>query len=64
MFEAVPGRVERALVDLQHVFGNLLDASGYRPPARRVLLERAQNEQIERAGQQIGVARHGVGWRH
>ena len=53
VLEAVQGRVERALVDLQHVLGDLLDAFGDRPAVQGILLQRAQDEQVERAGQQI-----------
>ena len=54
MLEPMQGRVERALVDLEHVFGDLLDALGDRPAVQGVLLQRAQDQQVERAGQQIG----------
>ena len=54
VLEAMQGGVERALVDLQHVLGDLLDALGDRPAVQGVLLQRAQDEQVERAGQQIG----------
>ena len=64
MLEPVQGRVERALVDLQHVFGNLLDALRDRPAVQGVLLQRAQDEQVERAGQQIGGSGHDVDCRH
>ena len=64
MLEAMQGRVERALVDLEHVFGDLLDALGDRPPVLRILLERAQDQQVERAGKQVGGAGHGVDCRH
>ena len=33
-------------------------------PCSGVPLQRAQDEQVERAGQQIGYARHGVDCRH
>src|SRR5262245_23035768 len=58
------GRVERALVDLQDVSRNLLDAIGDGPAVQGIVLQRAQDQQIERAGQQIGRSRHGVDRRH
>src|SRR5262245_1657615 len=57
-------RIERALIDLQDVLGNLLDALGDGPPVQGILLQRAQDQQVERAGQQIGRSRHGVDRRH
>src|SRR4029079_4755487 len=54
------GRIERALVDLQDVLGDLLDALGDGPAVQGILLQRAQDQQIERAGQQVGGSRHGV----
>ena len=62
--EPVQGRVERALVDLQHVFGNRLDALRDCPAVQGVLLQRAQDQQVERAGQQIWGSSHDVGSRH
>jgi hypothetical protein len=44
MLEAVQGRVEGTLVDLQHVLGNLLDSLGDRPPMEGVLLQRAKDQ--------------------
>src|SRR4051812_42586347 len=57
-------RIERALVDLQDVSRNLLDALGDGPAVQGIVLQRAQDQQIERAGQQIGRSRHGVDRRH
>src|SRR5262245_36060342 len=57
-------RIERALIDLQDVLGNLLDALGDGPPVQGILLQRAQDQQIECAGQQIGRSCHGVDRRH
>ena len=53
MLEPVQGRVERALVDLEHVLGNVLDALGDRPAMERVLLQRAKDQQVQRSGEQI-----------
>ena len=51
MLEAMESGVERALVDLQDVLRNLLDALGDRPAVQGVFLQRAQNQQIDRARQ-------------
>src|SRR5262249_6129124 len=64
VLETMEGRIERALVDLQDVLGNLLDALGDGPAVLGILLQRAEDQQIERAGQQIGRSRHGVDYRH
>src|SRR5262245_36555506 len=64
VLEAMEGRIQRALIDLQDVLGNLLDALGDGPAVQGILLQRAQNQQIERAGQQIGRSRHGVDSRY
>src|SRR5262245_19366847 len=57
------GGIERALVDLQDVLGNLLDALGDGPAVLGILLQRAEDQQNERAGQQIRCSRHGVDYR-
>src|SRR5687768_18453637 len=64
MLETMESRVKRALIDLQDVLGNLLDALGDGPAVQNILLQRAQDQQIERAGQQVGGSRHGVDRRH
>jgi hypothetical protein len=64
MLEAMQNWVERALVDLKHVFGDLLETFGDGPTVQRLLPERAQDEQVEGAGQQIGGSDHGVERRH
>ena len=43
---------------------SLLDALGDGPTVHRFVLQGAQNQQIERARQQIGRSRHGVDRRH
>ena len=42
-------RVERALRDLQHVAAHLLDPLGDRPPVLRLERHGLENQQIERA---------------
>ena len=63
VLEAMERRVERALVDLQDVLGDLLDALRDRPAVQRVGLQRPEDEQVERARQKVGdrVSSHGVG---
>jgi hypothetical protein len=60
MLEAMEGGVERPLVDLQDVSGDLLDALRDRPAMKRLGLKRSQDQQVERAGQQVGyeLSRH------
>jgi hypothetical protein len=59
-------RVQRALVDLQDILGNPLDALGDRPSMERAGLQRAQDQQNHRAGKDVWsrAPRHGVGYRH
>src|SRR3954470_12566899 len=64
VLEAMEGRIERALVDLQDVSRNLLDTLGDGPAVQGILLQRAQDQQSERAGEQIWRSRHGVDSRH
>ena len=54
VLEPVEGGIQRALADLQHILGNLLDALRDRPAMLRPGLERPQDQQVERAGQQVG----------
>jgi hypothetical protein len=56
-------RVEGALVDLQDVLRDLLDAIRDRPAVQRAGLQCPEDEEIERARQNIrdGVSSHGVG---
>ena len=60
VFEPMEGGIERTLVDLQHVLGDLLDPFGDRPAVQRLGLQRPQDQQVERAGEQVGygAARH------
>jgi hypothetical protein len=54
MLETMERRVERALVDLQDVLRDLLNALGDRPAVERLRLQRPQDEQVERARKEIG----------
>ena len=56
LFEAMERGIERALGNLQHVAGDLLDALRDRPAVHRSRGECAENEQVQRALQQIGLA--------
>src|SRR5438552_2356849 len=62
MLEAVQGRIERTLVDAQHVVGNLLNPLGNRPAVHRTILEGPEDQKIERALEKIdaGYSRHDV----
>jgi hypothetical protein len=66
VLEAVQRRIQRSLVHLQHVFGDLLDPVGDRPAVQRLPLQRAEDQQVERSGQEIGrlASAHRVGSRH
>ena len=59
-------RIQRALVDLQDVLGDLLHAFRDRPAVERLRLQRSKNEQVECAGEEVRylLVRHGVDWRH
>ena len=62
VLEAMERRVERALVDLQDVLGDLLDALRDRPAVQRAGLQRPEDEQVEGARKKVGdrVSSHGV----
>jgi len=60
MFQPVKRRIERALVNLQDFFGNLLDAFRDCPAMQRTGLQRPENQEIESTLQEI----HGVECRH
>ena len=66
MLQAMESRVEGALVDLQDVLRNLLDAFRDRPAVQGTGLQRPEDQQVERARQDVrdGVSSHGVGCRH
>ena len=55
MFQAVERRVKRTLVHRQHVFRHLLDAFGDRPAVQRTEGQRLENQQVERALEEIDV---------
>jgi len=47
LFQAVKGRIERALLNLQDLAGQLSDPLGDRPPVHRLQGQRFQNQQVE-----------------
>lgn len=53
VLEPMQRRVERALVDLQDVLGNLLYPLRDRPAVHRIALQRPQDQEIECARQQV-----------
>jgi hypothetical protein len=57
-FEPVQGGVERALLHLQRFFGDLLDALGDRPTVFGLERNRLENQQIQRALDEIGWFSH------
>src|SRR5215471_13289725 len=57
LLETMEGRIERALLDLQHVAGDLLEPLGDGVAMDRSETHHFQDQQIERALQQIGLAR-------
>ncbi len=60
LFEALQGRVERALSDAQQVLGLLLDELAQRPAVHCATGECPEDQQIEGAAEEIGVfAGHG-----
>ena len=76
MLEAMERRVKRALVDLQDILRDLLDAFGDRPAMQRLGLQRPEDEQVEGTRKQVGngvssswcrmstLTRAGVGCQH
>jgi hypothetical protein len=54
VLEAMQRRIKRALVDLQDILRDLLNALRDRPAMQRGRLQRPEDEQIERAGQEVG----------
>jgi hypothetical protein len=54
MFEPMQRGVQRALLNLQNVVGNLYDALGDGPPVHGLERDRLQNQQVERALDKIG----------
>jgi hypothetical protein len=55
MLEPVQRWIERPLVDLEDILRNFLDALRDRPSVERRGLEDAQDEEIEGAGEEIGL---------
>ena len=55
--EAMEGRIERALLDLEHVLGLALDSFGDGMAVGGAGRERAQDEQIEGALQKLDAGR-------
>jgi hypothetical protein len=58
MLEPIQGGVERALVDLQPVSGDLLDAQQNAVAVKRAQRDGFEDEEIERPLQQFRRARH------
>src|SRR5690606_35969118 len=54
VLEAVKRRVEGALVDPQHVARELLDALGDAPPVHRLQRQGPQDQEVQRALEQVG----------
>src|SRR3954466_6856993 len=62
--QALQGRVEGTLTDLQHLLRDDLEALGNAVAVQRARDERTQDQQVERAGQQVRRLirqRHGLG---
>ena len=53
VFETVKRRIERSLVDFEHMLGNLLDSLGYCPAVLRLLLKRSKDQKVESALQKV-----------
>src|SRR5438105_908010 len=61
LLDAMEGGVEGTLIDLKHVLRELLDTLGDRPAVARAGDEGAENEEVERALEQVESGRwHGV----
>jgi hypothetical protein len=58
MLEPVQRGIERPLLDAQQVAGHLLDSLGDRPAVHRLEGTRAQDQEIERALQDVSVVAH------
>ena len=55
--QPVQRRIQRSLLDLQHIVRAALDRFGNRMPVRRSEPQRPQDQQVERALQQLDAAR-------
>ena len=53
--QPVERRIERALPELQHALGPLLNPLGDAPPVHRLELQRPEHEHVERALQEISL---------
>src|SRR5262245_21887965 len=63
MLEALEGGVERALVDVEALAGELVDAEADPPAMHRIEREGLEDEEVDAAAKGVGflrVARHGV----
>jgi len=49
VLQTMQSGVQRALLNLQHAFGDLHNALRYRPPVHRLQRKRLQNQQVKRA---------------
>ena len=58
LFEPVERGIESALCDLKHVFADLLDAAGDGPSMHGFERKRAEDEEVERALNQVGWFAH------
>src|SRR5688572_31195100 len=58
VLEAMQGRIERALCDLDHVAGNLLEALSDGVPMQRDGGQDLQDQEVERTLRQVGLGRH------
>src|SRR5688572_4356719 len=58
LFQAMQGRIQRPLRHLQHVAADELDSAGNRPPVLRAAGERLEDEQVERALDEVGRSAH------
>ena len=53
VFETMKRRIQRSLVDFEHVLGNLLDPLGDRPAVLRLLVKRSEDEEVEGALEKV-----------
>src|SRR5919109_3052070 len=58
ILEAIEGRVERPLPDLEHIAGYLAEAFGDSPAMKRPEDEAFEDQKIESTLQQVGAGRH------
>jgi hypothetical protein len=60
LLEPVECRVQRSLIDAENVARELLNSLGDRPPVARFGDERAENQEIEGALEEVEASGHGV----